>query len=118
MSCVCTTQLVLLALTVLQYAICCWLCQKSENYSYEWLEKLYRIVCYEFMFQSPAQERYSYQVCNSMYECDPSVVMLYDSDFLALSQNCEKQQFWCWNLMPEAICSRLELKFGAALVHP
>ena len=26
-----------------------------------------------------------------MYECDPSVVMLYDSDFWALSQNCEKQ---------------------------
>ena len=81
MSCVCTIQLVLLAVTVLVYAICCWLCQKSENYSYECLEKLYRIVRDEFMFQSPAQERYSYQVCNSMYECDPFVVKLYDSDF-------------------------------------
>jgi len=38
------------------------------------------------MFQSPLQEHYSYQVCNSMYECDLSVVKLYDSDFWALSQ--------------------------------
>ena len=43
------------------------------------------------MFQSLPQERYSYQVCNIVYECDPSVVKLYDSDFWALSQNCEKQ---------------------------
>jgi hypothetical protein len=26
-----------------------------------------------------------------MYECDPSVVKLYDSDFLVLSQNFKKQ---------------------------
>jgi len=26
-----------------------------------------------------------------MYECDPSVVKLYDSNFLALSQNFKKQ---------------------------
>jgi len=43
------------------------------------------------MFQSPLQEHYSYQVCNSMYECDHSVIKLYDSDFLALSQNFKKQ---------------------------
>ena len=78
-------------MTVLQYAIFCWLCQKSENYGYEGLEKLYCIVLDKFMFQSPLQEHYSYQVCNSMYECDPSVVKLYDSNFLALSQNFKKQ---------------------------
>ena len=49
MSCVCSTQLVLLAVTVLQNAICCWLCQKSENYGYEGLEILYRIVVVEFV---------------------------------------------------------------------
>jgi len=43
------------------------------------------------MFQSPLQEHYSYQVCNSMYECDRSVVKFYDSDFWALSQNFEKR---------------------------
>ena len=81
----------LLAVTVLQHAICCSICQKSENYGYEWLEKLCRIVLDEFMFQSSPQERYSYQVCNIVYECDPSDIKLYDSDFWALSQNCEKQ---------------------------
>jgi len=80
-SCVCTTQLVLLAVTVSQYAICCWLCQKSENYGFEELEKLFRILLDEFMFQSPLQEHYIYEVCNIVYECDPSVVKLYDSDF-------------------------------------
>jgi len=30
---------------------------------------------------SPPQESYSYQVCNSMYECDASIVKLCDSDF-------------------------------------
>ena len=44
------------------------------------------------MFQSPPQECYSYQVCISAYECDPSVVNLYDSDFWVLLQNFEKQQ--------------------------
>ena len=71
--------------------MCCWLCQKSEKCGYEGLGKLCWIVLDEFMLQSPPQEPYSYQVCNSMYECDPSVVKLYDSDFWALSQNFEKQ---------------------------
>jgi len=88
-SCVCTTQLVLLAVTVLQYEICCWLCQKSENYGYEGLENLGWIVLNKFLFQSPLQEHYSYQVCNSMYKCDPSVVKLYDRDFWVPSQ-----KFW------------------------
>jgi hypothetical protein len=43
------------------------------------------------MFQSPPQEHYSYQVCISVYECDPYVVKLYDSDFWVISQNFEKQ---------------------------
>ena len=77
----CTTQLVLLAVTVVQYAVCCWLCQKSEYYGYEGLEKLCWTVLDEFMFQSPPQESYSYPVCNSMCDCDPSVDKLYDSDF-------------------------------------
>ena len=38
------------------------------------------------MFESMPQEHYSYQVCNIVYECDPSDVKLYDSDFWALSQ--------------------------------
>jgi len=33
------------------------------------------------MFHSPPQELYIYQVCNSMYECDASVIKMYDSDF-------------------------------------
>jgi hypothetical protein len=53
------------------------------------LEKLYWIVLDKFTIQSPPQEPYSYQVCNSMYECDLSVVKLYDSGFWALSQ-----KFW------------------------
>jgi len=43
------------------------------------------------MFQSPAQEHYCCLVRSSMYECDPSVVKLYGSDFYVLSQHFEKQ---------------------------
>jgi hypothetical protein len=71
----------------------CWLCQESENYGYERIEKLCWIVLDEFLFQSPPQEPYSYRFCNSMYECDPSLVKLYDSDFWVLSQNFWKATF-------------------------
>ena len=70
------------------------------------LEKLCWIVLDKFTIQSLPQEPYSYQVCNSMYECDFSVVKLHDSDFWALSQ-----KFWkaTMNIVISAcMCVRME----------
>jgi len=71
-SCVCTTQLVLLAVTVLQYAICCWLCQKSENYGYESLKNYTELYLINSCF--------SHHYRNITVTKFVTVVKLYDSD--------------------------------------
>jgi len=72
-SCVCTTQLVLLAMTVLQYAVCCWLCQKSENYSYEGLKNYAEFYLINSCF--------SHHYRNVTVTKFVTVVKLHDSDF-------------------------------------
>ena len=73
MSCVCITQLVLLSVTVLQYAICCWMCQKSENYGYKGLKNYAELYLINSCF--------SHHHRNVTVTKSVTAVKLYDSDF-------------------------------------